>query len=219
MSPFVDQLLHPMQHRLALLVVELNRLLLVERIDVGVAAIDKRAALDDISLVSGRGVAKSAGNGLDDVFECLLGVSLDEGGALDRPQLHPDANCLEVIEHSLADIGVGRVAKIAAAVEALRKTRLGEDLSGLLRVIDRGRRLPEELVIVRYDRIPGDERITEGQRQVEAVAVDRQAGGPPHPLVMPRRLLVPLIREVYVEYALNDRRLEGQAWCALQLFG
>src|ERR1700738_1468946 len=36
---------------------------------------------------------------------------------------------------------------------------------------------------------------------------------------MPWRFRVPLIRKVYVEHALNDRRLEGQPGCALQLFG
>jgi hypothetical protein len=45
--------------------VELHRLLLIERVDVGVAAIDKRAAFDDIGLVSGRSVAKGAGAGLE----------------------------------------------------------------------------------------------------------------------------------------------------------
>ena len=36
---------------------------------------------------------------------------------------------------------------------------------------------------------------------------------------MPRRFRIPLIGKVYVEHALDDRRLEGQPGCALQLFG
>ena len=93
-----------MQDCLPLLVVELDRLLLVERVDVRVAAIDKGTAFDDVGLITRRRVAKGTRAGLDDVLERLLGVSLDEGGPLDRPQFHPDADCLKVIEHGLADI-------------------------------------------------------------------------------------------------------------------
>src|SRR5271169_4334026 len=61
--------------------------------------------------------------------------------------------------------------------------------------------------------------MAEGQRLIDPVAVDRQAGGPPHPLVMPRRFRVPLIRKVDVEHTLDDRWLQGQPGGALQLFG
>jgi len=104
--------------------------LLIERVDVRIAAVNKGAALDDVGLVSGRGVAKGAGPGLNDVSECLLCVSFDEGGPLDRPQLHPDTDRLKVVEHGLADVGVGRVAVIITAIEALGETCLGEQLFG-----------------------------------------------------------------------------------------
>ena len=65
----VKELLHLVQDCLALLMVEFDRLLLVERVDVGVAAIDERAALDDIGFEPGRSVAEGAGARLDDVFE------------------------------------------------------------------------------------------------------------------------------------------------------
>ena len=61
-----------MQDRLALFMVELDRLLLVERVDVGVAAVDKRPTFDDVGLEARRGVAEGAGAGLDDVFKGLL---------------------------------------------------------------------------------------------------------------------------------------------------
>src|SRR6516164_5153528 len=187
-----------MQDCLSLLAVELDRLLLIERVDVGVAAIDKGAALDDVSLVPGCGVAKGAGASLDHVLEGLLGGSFDEGGPLDRPQLHPDADCLKVVQHPLADIRIGRVAVIIAAVKALRETSLSEELLALVGVVDRRRRLPEEFVIIRNDGVAGDQRITQSQRLVEAIAVDRQTGGPSYSLVMPRRLCVPLIGEINV---------------------
>src|SRR5215469_5477254 len=216
--PLVNQLLHLVQHRLPLPAVQFDRLLLVERIDVGVAAVNKRTAFDDVGLIAGRGIAKGARAGLDHVLEGLLGVSLDEGGSLDRPQLQADADGLKVVEHRFADICVGRVAKILAGVETLGEAGLGKDLFGLFWVVDWGGRLPEEFVIVGNDRVPGDERMAEGQRLVEAFAVDREAGGAPHSLVVPRRFRIPLVGKIDVEHALDDRRLQGQPGGALQLF-
>ena len=39
---------------------------------------------------------------------------------------------------------------------------------------------------IQHDRPTWSLRITEGQRLVEAVPIDREAGGPPNPFVMPR---------------------------------
>src|SRR5262249_16704590 len=47
----------------------------------------------------------------------------------------------------------------------------------------------------------------------------RQTGGPPHPFVMPRRFRVPLIWKINIEHTLDDRWLECQSGCALQVFG
>src|SRR6516162_4661219 len=92
--PLVHQLLHLVQDHLALLVVQFDRLLPIERVDVGVAAVDERAALDDVGFEAGRCVAKGAGTGQDDVFQGLLCVCLDKRGPFDRPQLHSDADRL-----------------------------------------------------------------------------------------------------------------------------
>src|ERR1700686_520657 len=94
--PLVDRLLHLVQDRLAFLMIELDRLLLVELVEIGVAAVNKNAALGDMSLEAGCGVAKGARTRLNDVLERLFGVPLDEGRPLDRPKLRPDADRLEI---------------------------------------------------------------------------------------------------------------------------
>ena len=52
--------------------VELRRLLGEQRVDLGIAAIDVGAALDDERLQPGRGIAERAGAALDEVLELLL---------------------------------------------------------------------------------------------------------------------------------------------------
>src|SRR5580704_7336301 len=92
--PFVDDLLHLVQDRLAFLVIELDRLLLVQLVEVGVAAVDENSALDDVSLEAGCGVAKGARTRLNDVLERLFGVPLDEGCPLDRPKFRANSDRL-----------------------------------------------------------------------------------------------------------------------------
>ena len=99
--------------------VELHRLLGEQRVDLGIVAIDIGAALDHERLQTGRGVAERAGRALDEVLQLLLAVAAEEGGALQRTQLHANAGFLEVVEHRLAEIGVGGVAVIVAGIEAL----------------------------------------------------------------------------------------------------
>jgi len=122
--------------------IELDSLLLIELVEIGVVAVNKNAALGDVSLEAGCGVAKGTGTRLNDVPERLFGISLDEGRPLDRPKLRPDADRLEIVENRLSDVGVGRVAKVVAGVEAFGVPRLGEQLLGLFGVVDRSRRLP-----------------------------------------------------------------------------
>ena len=159
--PFVNGLLHLVQDCLAFPVVELDRLLLVQIVEIGVIAVDEDPALDDMRFEPGGGVAERAGAGLNDVFEGLLGEPFDEGGALDRPKLWPDANRMQIVEDRLSDVCVGRVAKVIACVKAFGVSRFGEQLLRFLRIVSRRGRLPEEFVMVRNDRIAGDQRITE----------------------------------------------------------
>src|SRR5205823_7621325 len=64
-GPFINGLLHLVQDRLSLLTVELDGLLLVQLVEIGVVAVDKDAALDDMGFEAGRGVAERAGSSLD----------------------------------------------------------------------------------------------------------------------------------------------------------
>jgi len=73
-------------------VIELVRLLRIERIDIGIAAIGEGAVLDDKRGETRRGVAKGAARTLDDAFRVFLaGVSGEEASALDRFELGADA--------------------------------------------------------------------------------------------------------------------------------
>src|SRR5215472_7801966 len=216
--PLGHDLLHLVEDCCELLVVELGRLLLVELIDVGVAAIDIGAALDDKGLQPGRGVAERAAAAEDQVFELLVRIGLNNGRPFERPELEPDPHRLEIVEHRLGDIRIGRVAVELAAVEAVEMPRLGQQVFGLDRIVNRQRRLPEE-VEREGDDAAGDLRVAERDRFVHALAVDRQASGAAHALVVPWRFRVPLVGEIDPLRRRRDDRLEGQPRRALQLFG
>src|SRR5206468_8338149 len=66
--------------------------------------------------------------GLDDVLELLLAVLLNERGALERTQLSPDADRLQIVHHALAQIRVGRVAEIVPCVEPVGISGFGQKL-------------------------------------------------------------------------------------------
>src|SRR5215467_704456 len=103
--PFGHQLLHLVQDRRTLLVVELSGLLLKERVDLGVAAIGVGPTLDDKRGEPRCGAAEGGAGGLDDpLLELLVRVPFEEGGPLERPQLGTDAHCQEVVEHRLTKI-------------------------------------------------------------------------------------------------------------------
>ncbi len=172
--------------------VEFDRLLIEEFVDVRIAAIGIGAALDDESSEAGGGVAEGAAAALDDVLEFLLAPFFQKGRALDGSQPGADADLTEVVEHGLADIRIGGVAVVFASVEAVGMPRLCKQLPGLGRLVDRGGRLPKEFEAVR-NQAAGQLRVAEGQRLVDALAVDRQARGLPHPRVVPGRFRVPLI--------------------------
>src|SRR5262245_65691351 len=109
------------------------------------AAIDVRAAGGDEGLESRGRVAKGAAAALDDVPELLLAVGAEERRALERAQLRADADGLQVVLHGLREIRIRHVARVVTGVEAVRISGLGEQPLGLRRIVDGGRRLPEEL--------------------------------------------------------------------------
>src|SRR5688572_530553 len=100
--PLVDELLDLVEHRLALLPVGLPRLLLEQRLDVGVGAAREGAvALDDVG-DPGRRVAEVRERAEADPVELLAGPRGLEGGPLHGPELHPDPDRAEVADDRLA---------------------------------------------------------------------------------------------------------------------
>src|SRR5262249_62419837 len=70
---FLDELLDLVQRRLTPLGVELVGLLLEEAVDIGIAAVDVRAAAGDEGLDAGGGIAERAAGAVDEPFVALLG--------------------------------------------------------------------------------------------------------------------------------------------------
>jgi hypothetical protein len=107
-------------------------------VDLGIVAVGVGAALDGEGVEPGRRVAERAGRALDDVLQLLLGIGGEEGGALERPQLHADAGLLEVVDHRLGEIGVGGIAVVVAGIEAVAHAGVGQQLLRLGEVVHRG---------------------------------------------------------------------------------
>src|SRR5262245_29540135 len=97
----VNELLDLVQRRFAPSAVEFGRLLLEQRVDVGIAAVHIGAALRHEGFEARGGVAEGGARALDDVFEALLPIALEEGCPFERPELGPDAHVLEVVEYRL----------------------------------------------------------------------------------------------------------------------
>src|SRR5262249_37872627 len=72
------ELLDLEQHGLAFRPVELDRLLAIEIVDIGIAAVGEDPALHQVGFDACRGVTEGAGPGLDDVLVLLLLEFLDE---------------------------------------------------------------------------------------------------------------------------------------------
>src|SRR3989442_3216316 len=141
----VNELLDPVQHRLAPLGVELGGLLPEEPVDVRVAAGDVGTAGGHERLDAGGRVAEGAAAALDQPLELLLGPAPEEGHPFDRPQPHPDPDRVEIVDDGLADVGDGGVAEVVAGVEAVGIAGLGQELAGPRRIASEPGRLPVEL--------------------------------------------------------------------------
>src|SRR5262245_50514384 len=208
--PLVHYLLHLVQDCFAPGPIKLNRLLAVKCVDIGIGSIDEYAACNHLRLKAGRGVAEGARPGLDDVFEGLFGVGLEERDALNRPELGPDADRAETIYHRLADVGVRGIAIVVSGVEPFGMTSFAQQLLCLFTIVNRRGRLPEGFEIVANNRVSADKRMPKDERVVDAFAVNREARRTAHALIMPRRLRVPLLGKVEAERCLHDGGLEGQ---------
>ncbi len=97
-------------------------------------------------------------------------------------------------------------------------TGLGQQLLRLVRIVHRRRQLLVELEVLRND-AAGDVRMAERQRLVDRVVVERVFRGEPHPLVVPRRLRIPLLGEIQPIGRRTDGRPQRQSRRALQFLG
>src|SRR5580765_4504038 len=94
----VDHLLDSVQGRLAPLRIELTRLLTEEPVDIGIASVDVGATGGHEGLDPGGRVAVPATAALDEALVLLVGPTLEEGRALERPELQADADGVEAVD-------------------------------------------------------------------------------------------------------------------------
>src|SRR3989454_842046 len=205
----VEDPLDLMEQRLALLAVELSRLLLEEVFDFGEDAVRVPAAPRRQQLDSSRRVAARARSAQHDTAELLLPPARKEGGALQRPHPRLDPDGAQVVGDGLRHGVVGRLGRELATVEAVRVAGLDQELLGALRVvgvwIDGDRELDRP-----RDDVAGDPGKAELLGFVDRLPIDGEARGEPHPLVVPRRLRVPLLDEVEEEDPVGPRGDELQ---------
>jgi hypothetical protein len=166
---------------------------------------------------SGR-VAEGAARALDDVPVLLLRVAAEERHSLEGPELRPDADRLQRVDHRLREVRVRHVAVVLARVEAVGVAGLGQELGRAGAVVDRRGRRPEVLERGRDD-AAGETRVAEGERLVDRRAIDGEARGEAYTPVVPGQLRVPLLGDVEPERRLDDRGLEGEPRRLLQLLG
>ena len=117
------------------MVVELDRLLLEQLVDVGVTTIGVSAALDVERFHPGRRIAERTTAAEDDVFQTLLGIRLEERGALERPQPAVDSNFGKIVQERLGDIRIGRVAEEFAGLEAVGMSRFRQQFLRFGRIV------------------------------------------------------------------------------------
>ena len=201
-----------MQERLALLAVQLPRLLLVERVHVGEAAVGEAAvARDDFRHPRG-GVAVERARADTHALE-LLGLERREiGGALHRPHLRPDADGAEIPDDRLAQAEVrGQLVKLAG-VEAVGVARLGEQLLRARRVVRVRLERQRELEGARHE-VAGGLGGAERLRLAQRAAVEGEAGGQADAMIRPRRLRIPHVEEVQEE----DRDAPGEGQLQIRI--
>src|SRR4030095_9707320 len=155
---------------LASLPVDLVRLLQEEPVDVLVAPGHVGAAGGDERLDPRRRAARRAAAGPEDLLGLLRRPAPEEGGALDRPELHPDAGRVEIVDDRLAHVGDRRVAEVIAGVEAVGVAGLRQELLGLDRIVAVAGRLPVELEARGHD-APRAPWMSQGVRLVHRLPV------------------------------------------------
>ena len=215
----MHHLLHFMQNGLPFCSIELDGLKGKQIVDIGVVAVGEGPALHHQALQPCGRVAECARAVLNQVFIFFVGRALDERRPLDRAQFGTDANLPEVINDRFRDIGIGRIAEIQSRIETVRISGVGKQLLRLCRIVHRRRRLPVVFEHVGKDGRPCNVGKPHGQRFVDGLAVDREAGGEAHLWVVPWRFRVPLIREINAEGALHSHRFDTETGGAAQFVG
>src|SRR6266849_8824974 len=147
----VDQLLDAMEERLALLRVELTRLLLEEPVDVGVSPVGVGATRDGERLDPGGRVAEDTAQPVDNVLQLLFPIRLEKPRPLERAKPRLDTDGLKIVEDRLGVHAGPGIAPEVPGIEALRVPGLREELPGLARIVGVERRLPVELEAGRDD--------------------------------------------------------------------
>src|SRR5689334_3496638 len=181
----IQDLLHLGQYRSTFAVVEFDRLLLEQRIDIGVVAVNIRPALYHKGFEARRGIAERSAAGLDDVLQLLVSVLLIERGPLQRTQsgMYPDGT--QVIVRRLGEVRIRTVAIIVTSIEAIGVPGFGEKLLGLLRVVHGFGRLPEKFKVV-GNQAAMNVRKAERQRLIDRLEIERETRSLPHAHIVPR---------------------------------
>src|SRR6266540_2236138 len=133
--PFVERLLDLVQHRLPLLPIGLSGLLLVERVDVGIAAIGVGTVAGYHLRHPGSRVAVQPAAADTHAAELLRGPRREERRTLllAHPELDPDGG--KVPHDGLAPRKIGRRLMQVPGVEPVGIARLGQELLGLRGVV------------------------------------------------------------------------------------
>src|SRR5436309_8269227 len=184
-DPLVHELLDRLQYSRAPLGIELTRLLLIEAVDVGEAAVGPGPGRDHERLDAGAGVAGGGATDPREGLELLLLVALLEASPLQAPELCADPHRLQEVSDGLRGRYVHHVGEDFACFEAPGVAGLGQELLGAGRIVGVGRSHPGEVEILRND-AGADLTEAEVLRFVDGLPVDRQVGGQPDPAIRPR---------------------------------
>ena len=134
-------------------------------------------------------------------LELFLAPGGHEGSPLHGAHLGADADSGQIVANRLSHAVEGRRRVEVAGIKAVRIASLGQQALGPGGIVGHRFQRQRELHIARDD---GPRRPAQSHALglVDRLPVDGQVGGQPHPLVMPGRFGVPLLRELQVP----DRR-------------
>src|SRR5262249_32397815 len=178
------QFLDLKEHRLALLEVALEHLLLKKRVNVGIAPIGIGSLGVDEAIHAARCIARVANSSHEQPAQLLLLPSGVKGRTLHRPQSHADADRTEIVDDRLRHGGKPRDRCEFPGIDPAWIASFRPQLCGLMRGV-RG-----WLALQREVQGAGDDnarRWTEAEacRLIDARAIECQVYSQPEPLVVP----------------------------------